>query len=98
MTSSISLIHLCTFYYCYIRYISLNTLLSAILTSYEVKLLEDVDICHLRAQLHERNNKYRLFNINLSGIKLWQMYWVMKRKKIEPSAHKIALIISVNYT
>ena len=63
MTSSISLIHLCTFYYCYIRYISFNTLLSAILTSYEVKLLEDVDICHLMAQLNERNNKYRLSNI-----------------------------------
>ena len=35
----------------------------AILASYEVKLLEDVDTCHLRAQLDERNNKYYLFNI-----------------------------------
>ena len=43
MTSSISLTHLGTFYYCYIRYISLDTLFSAILASYEVKLLEDVD-------------------------------------------------------
>ena len=63
MTSNISLTHLCTFYYCYIRYISLNTLFSAILASFEVKLLEDVDNCHLTAQLNERNNKYYLFNI-----------------------------------
>ena len=54
MTSSISLTHLGTFYSCYIRYIYLNTLFSAILASYEVKLLEDVDNCHLRAQLDER--------------------------------------------
>ena len=39
-----------------------NTLFSAILASYEVKLLEDVDNCHLRAQLNDRNNKYNLFN------------------------------------
>ena len=63
MTSSISLIHLGTFFYYFIRYISLNTLFSAILASYEVKLLEDVDNCHLRAQFNERNNKYCLFNI-----------------------------------
>ena len=63
MTSSISLTHLGTFYYCYMRYFSLNTLFSAILASYEVKLLEDVDNGHLRAQLNARNNKYCLFNI-----------------------------------
>ena len=63
MTSSISLTHLGTFHYCYIRYISLNMLFSAILASYKVKLIEDVDNCHLRAQLHERNNKYCLFNV-----------------------------------
>ena len=32
----------------------LNTLFSAILASYEGKLLEDVDNCHLRAHLTER--------------------------------------------
>ena len=41
----------------------LNTLFSAILASYEVKLLEDIDNCHLRVQLNERNNKYFPFNI-----------------------------------
>ena len=66
MTNSISLIHLGTFYYCYICYISLNTLFSATLASYEVKLLEDVDNCHLRAQLDERNNKYYPFNIKFN--------------------------------
>ena len=60
MTSSIRLTHLGTFYYCYIRYISLNTLSSAILASFDVKMLEDVDNCHLRAQLNVRNNKYCL--------------------------------------
>ena len=63
MTSSISLTYLGTFYYCYIRYISLNTLFSEILASYEVKLLEGVDNCNLRAQLNKRNNKYCIFNI-----------------------------------
>ena len=63
VTSRISLTHLGTFYYCYIRYISLNTLFSAILASYEVKRLEDVDNCHLTAQFVERNNKYYHFNI-----------------------------------
>ena len=63
MTSSISLIHLGTFYYCHIRYISLNKLFSAIIASNEVKLLEDVDNCHLTAQLNEKNKKYCLFNI-----------------------------------
>ena len=59
MTSSLSLTHLGTFYYCYIRYISfLNTLLA----SYEDKLQEDVDNCHLRAQLDEKS-KYNIFNI-----------------------------------
>ena len=58
MTSSISLTHLDTFYYCYVRYMSLNILFSAILASYEVKLLEDEDNCHLRTQINERNNKY----------------------------------------
>ena len=47
MTNSISLTHLGTFYYGYARYISLNTLLSAILASCEVKLLEGVDYYHL---------------------------------------------------
>ena len=32
------------------------------LALFEVKLLEDVDNCHLRAQLDERNNNYYLFN------------------------------------
>ena len=63
MTSSISLTHLGTFYYCHKRYISLNKLFSAIIASNEVKLLEDVDNCHLKAQLNEINNKYCLFNI-----------------------------------
>ena len=63
MTSSISLTHLGTFYYCYIRYMSLNILFSVILASYEVKLLEVDDNFHLRAQLNVRNNKYCLFNI-----------------------------------
>ena len=62
-SSSISLTCLGTFYYCYIRYISLNTLFSAILASYEVKLLDDVDNCHLRAKLNENNNKYCLSNL-----------------------------------
>ena len=62
MTRDISLTYLGTFYDCFIRYISLNTLFSAILASNEVKLLEDVDNCHLRAQLNDRNNKYSLFN------------------------------------
>ena len=62
MTRSISLTHLGTFCYCYIRYISLNTYFSAMLASYEVKLLEDVDVL-LRAQLDEKNNKYFIFNI-----------------------------------
>ena len=62
MTRDISLTDLGTFYDCFIRYISLNTLFSAILASNEVKLLEDVDNCHLRAQLNDRNNKYSLFN------------------------------------
>ena len=39
------------------------TIYCAILASYEVKLPDDVDDCHLRAQLDERNNKYYLFNI-----------------------------------
>ena len=64
MNSSISLTYLGTFYYCYIRYISLIHYFSAILASYEVKLLEDVENCHLRAQLDERNNKFYLFNMN----------------------------------
>ena len=58
MTSSISLTYLGAFNYCYTRYVSFNTLFSAILASYEIKLLEDVDNCHLMAQLTERNNKY----------------------------------------
>ena len=62
MTRDISLTDLGTFYDCFIRYISLNTLFSALLASYEVKLLEDVDNCHLRAQLNDRNNKYSLLN------------------------------------
>ena len=62
MTSSISSTHL--HIYCNIRYISLNILFSAILASYEVKLLEDVDYCHLRVQLDVKNNNYYLFNIN----------------------------------
>ena len=37
-----------------------KTLFSAKLASNEVKLLEDVVNCHLRAQLNERNNKYCL--------------------------------------
>ena len=63
MTCSISLTHLGTFYYCCMRYILLDTLFCALLASYEVKLLEDVDNCQFRAQLDERNNKYYLFNI-----------------------------------
>ena len=70
MTISINLTHLGTFHYFYIRHISLNHYFIAILVSYEVKLLEDVDICHLRAQLNERNNKYCLLTQKLSGIKL----------------------------
>ena len=70
MTSSISLTHLGTFYYYYIRNMSLDILFSAILASYEVKLLEDEDHCHLRAQLNEENDKYCLFNITFIGIKL----------------------------
>ena len=66
MTNSISLTHLGTFYYCNICYISLNIYFSTILASYEVKLLEDVDDCHLRAQLDERNNKYYLSNIKFN--------------------------------
>ena len=41
------------------------------LALYDVKLLDDVEYCHLMAQLREGNNKYRLFiTPNLSGIKL----------------------------
>ena len=81
MTSSISLTHLGTFYYCYICYISLNISFSAILASYEVKLLEDVDNCHLRAQLDERNNKYYIFNVKFKLDLSLTKVWVMKRKK-----------------
>ena len=62
MTSSISLTHLGTFFtVTYVTFLKIHYF-SAILVSYEVKLLEDVDNCHLRAQLNERNNKYFLFN------------------------------------
>ena len=70
MTRSISLTHLGTFYNCYIRYISLNTLFSALLASYEVKLLKDIDNCHLSAQLNERTIIIAFLTYNLSGIKL----------------------------
>ena len=89
MTSSISLTHLGTFYYCYICYISLNIYFSAILASYEVKLLEDVDNCHLRAQLDERNNKYYLCNIKFKWDLSLTKVWVMKRKKLELKANKM---------
>ena len=44
---------------------------SPILALYEIKLLDGVNYCHLRAQLNERNNNYCLFlTYNISGIKL----------------------------
>ena len=61
MTSSISLTNKGTYYYGYTRYISLNTLFIAKLTSYEIKLLEDVDYCQSRAKINEKNNRYCLF-------------------------------------
>ena len=99
MTSSISLTHLGTFYYCYIRYISLNILhvFSAILASYEIKLLEDEDNCHLRAQLNESNNKYCLFNIKFKWNKTLTKVWVMKRKKLELKAHKMPFQLRLFY-
>ena len=81
MTSSITSTHLDTFYYCYICYISLNIYFSAILATYEVKLLEDVDNCHLRAQLDESNNKYYLFYIKFKWDLSLTKVWVMKREK-----------------
>ena len=89
MTSSISLTHLGTIYYCFIRYISFNTLFSAILASHEVKLLDDVENCHLRAQLDERNNNYYLFNIEFKWDLTLTKIWVMKRTKLELKAHKM---------
>ena len=62
---------------------------SALLASYEVKLLEDVDNCHLRAQFDERSNKYYLFNIKFKWDLSLTEVWVMKRKKLELKANKM---------
>ena len=54
MTSSIISTHLGTPFHCYIRYILLNTLFSAILALHEIKLIDGVNYCHLRAQFNEK--------------------------------------------
>ena len=52
-------------------------------------MLEDVDNCHLMAQLNERNNSIAFCNITLEWDQTRTKVRVMKRKKLELKAHKM---------